>query len=460
MKKKGKQTFILTNKPQIIGRYSIAGEKEGNGNFGKFYDYVLKNDKFGEKTFEHTERKMLEQAVFQAIEKSGLKTSDIEILLMGDLLDQIISSAFTARQFDSIFLGLYGACSTIAESLGLGALLIDSKYVNKVVCATASHFSTVERQYRFPLELGNQRPPTSQWTVTGAGAFVLSSTGGKCEITEVTFGKVMDFGVKDVNNMGAAMAPAAMDTIITHFKDTGTKPENYDLILTGDLGKLGSEIFLDLMEHNGYRLGTNYCDCGQMMYSDNQKTFQGASGPGCSAIVLASYVLSKMESNEYKKVLFAPTGALLSPLSSQQGDSIPCICHAITIERVKENWCMWLMYLKVFAVGGLICMLGQLLIIKTTLTSSRILVLFVCIGAVLEGFDLYDPIVSFAGAGATVPITGFGRSLAKGVIDAVKEKGVLGLFTGGLTATSGGIAAAVIFAYIFSAIFSSKTKKY
>lgn len=337
MKKKGKQTFILTNKPRIIGHYSVAGEKEGNGNFGKYYDYILKKDTFGEKTFEHAERKMLEHAVFKAIENANLKTSDVEVLLMGDLLDQIISSAFTARQFESIFLGLYGACSTIAESLGLGALLIDSKYVKKVACATASHFSTVERQYRFPLELGNQRPPTSQWTVTGSGAIVLSDEGGSCAITEVTFGRVMDYGIKDVNNMGAAMAPGAMDTIITHFKDTNTKPEDYDLILTGDLGKLGSEIFLDLMEHAGYKLGKNYCDCGQMMYTDNQKTFQGASGPGCSAIVLTSYVLKKMEKGEYKKVLFAPTGALLSPLSSQQGDSIPCICHAITIEQVKED---------------------------------------------------------------------------------------------------------------------------
>ena len=337
MKKKGKQTFILSNRPKIVGHYSVAGEKEGNGNFGQYYDYILKDDKFGEKTFEHTERKMLEHAVFKAIESSRLKTTDIEILLMGDLLDQIISSAFTARQFKSMFLGLYGACSTIAESLGLGALLIDAGYVSKAVCATASHFSTVERQYRFPLELGNQRPPTSQWTVTGSGAIVLSDKGGCCEISEVTFGRVMDYGVKDVNNMGAAMACGAMDTIVTHLKDTNSKPEDYDLILTGDLGKLGSEIFLDLMEHEGYKLGANYADCGQMMYTDNQKTFQGASGPGCSAIVLTSYVLKKMEAGELNKVLFAPTGALLSPLSSQQGDSIPCICHAITIERVKGD---------------------------------------------------------------------------------------------------------------------------
>lgn len=335
MLKIGKQTFKLKNGVHIISHFALAGEKEGNGNFGKYYDYVLDNDTFGEKTYEHAERKMLEFAINKAISKSKLKKKDINIMLMGDLLDQIISSAFTARQFDNMFLGLYGACSTIAESLGVGAIMVDGDYVDNAVCATVSHFSAVERQYRFPLELGNQRPPTSQWTVTGSGAFVLAKTGGKCAITEVTFGRVMDYGIKDVNNMGAAMAPGAMDTIITHFKDTNTTPEDYDLILTGDLGKLGSEIFLDLMEHNGYKLWKNYGDCGQMMYTDNQKTYQGASGPGCSAIVLAGYVLKKLEAGEYNKVLFAPTGALLSPLSSQQGDSIPCICHAITIERIK-----------------------------------------------------------------------------------------------------------------------------
>lgn len=336
MKKIGKQTFRLDNGARIVSHFSLAGEKEGNGNFGEFYDYVMEDDIFGEKTYEHAERKMLQHTIDKALDRAKLKKKDVQIMLMGDLLDQIISSAFTAREYDNMFLGLYGACSTIAESLGLGAILVDGEYVNNAICATVSHFSTVERQYRFPLELGNQRPPTSQWTVTGSGAFVLADKGGKCAITNVTFGRVMDYGVKDVNNMGGAMACGAMDTIITHFNDTHSSPEDYDLILTGDLGKLGSEIFLDLMEHSGYKLGKNYGDCGQMMYTDNQRTFQGASGPGCSAIVLAGYVLKKMEKGEFKKVLFAPTGALLSPLSSQQGDSIPCICHAITIERVGE----------------------------------------------------------------------------------------------------------------------------
>lgn len=332
------QTIIFKNKPKIKGYYSIVGKKEGEGNFKDYFHYILKDDRFGEKTYEHTERKMLEHVVFEAVQSSNLKTSDIQVMLCGDLLDQIISSAFTARHFDTVFLGIYGACSTIAESMGLGSVLIDGQHFDNIVCGTVSHFSSVERQYRFPLELGNQRPPTSQWTVTGAGAVVLSSKGENCcEIESVTFGKVVDYGVKDVNNMGAAMAPAAMDTLITHFKDTNTTPDDYDMIFTGDLGKLGSEILMDLMENKGYKLGSNYADCGQMMYTDEQRTFQGGSGAGCSASVFASYILNKLESGEFKKVLFAPTGALLSPLSSQQGDSIPGICHAITVVSPTLN---------------------------------------------------------------------------------------------------------------------------
>jgi len=203
------QTITFKNRPKIKGYYSIVGGKEGQGNFKDYFHYILKDDKFNEGTYEHTERKMLEQAVFEAITRSNLKSNNIDAILCGDLLDQIISSAFTARNFNSIFLGIYGACSTIAESLGIGSVLIDAGHFKNIVCGTVSHFSSVERQYRFPLELGNQRPPTSQWTVTGTGAVVLGTEGDNCcEIVDVTFGKVVDYGVKDVNNMGAAMAPA------------------------------------------------------------------------------------------------------------------------------------------------------------------------------------------------------------------------------------------------------------
>ena len=332
-KRMGRQTISFQNAPKIIGNYSIVGEKEGHGNFKEYFDYIMKNDLFGEKTFENAERKMLEHAILNALDKAGIKTQDLDLLVCGDLLNQIISSSFTAREFDVTFLGLYGACSTMAETLAVGSSFVDSKYFTNVACATSSHFSSAERQYRFPLELGNQRPPVSQWTVTGAGCTILSDSGSDIEIVNATFGKVTDFGISDVNNMGAAMAPAAMSTLIAHFEDTNTTPDDYDLILTGDLGKLGSEILMDLMENKGFKLKDSYSDCGQMIFNNNQKAYQGGSGCGCSAVVLNSYVMQKMREGVYKKVLFAETGALLSTLSSQQGNTIPGICHAVEIRR-------------------------------------------------------------------------------------------------------------------------------
>ncbi len=334
-KKQGSQTVVFTNKPSVLSYCAIAGLKEGQGNFKDYFDIILEDDLFGEKTFEHSERKIFTEAVRGAIKKGKLDVSQLDVLVSGDLLNQIITSSYTARELSIPYLGLYGACSTMAESLAVGALLIDSGSMSHVACCTGSHFSSAERQYRFPLELGNQRPPTSQWTVTGSGCTILAHDSSKIRITSATFGKVVDYGIADVNNMGAAMAPAAMDTLIAHFRDTNTKPKDYDLILTGDLGKLGSEILMDLMEREGYKLGVNYSDCGQMMYNDTQKTFQGGSGAGCSAIVLNSYVFKKMEEGVYKKVLFCATGALLSTLSSQQGDTIPGICHLVHLERYE-----------------------------------------------------------------------------------------------------------------------------
>lgn len=331
--KVGEQTIIFKNKPKIIGNFSVVGEKEGHGPFKDYFHHILEDDLFGESSFEHAERKMLEYAISSSIEKAKLNINKIDLIVGGDLLNQIISTSFTARHFDRPFLGIYGACSTMAESLAVGATFVDGEYFKNVVCATGTHFSTAERQYRFPLELGNQRPPTSQWTVTGAGSSVLSLNSNGHSITYATLGKVTDYGINDVNNMGAAMAPSAMSTLISHFQDTKTTPDDYDLIVTGDLGKLGSEILMDLMEHNGYKLGKNYNDCGQMIFNNNQKTFQGGSGCGCSASVLNSYILKKMDEGVFKKVLFAATGALLSTLSTQQGDTIPGICHAVVIER-------------------------------------------------------------------------------------------------------------------------------
>ena len=326
------QTIKLKKQPKIIASYSIVGPKEGNGNFGSYFDYVMKNDCFGQDTFEKAERKMIESAITGVIEKAKLQPKDIDIMISGDLLNQIISSSYAARAFQFPFLGVYGACSTMAESVAGASVLVDGGYFDHIVCCTGSHFSTAERQYRFPLELGNQRPPTSQWTVTGAGSCILSLKGEGPRISMVTFGKVVDWGINDVNNMGAAMAPAARDTLLSHFENTHTTPDDYDLILTGDLGKLGSEILIDLMEDEGITLGINYGDCGQMYYRRDQKTLCGGSGAGCCATVFNSYVMAKMRDGVYKKILFLPTGALLSTTSSQQGDTVPGVCHAIVIE--------------------------------------------------------------------------------------------------------------------------------
>ena len=328
-----KQTIFFKNKPKIISSYSIAGPKESYSRFSPYFDLVLRDDLWDCETYELTERKMLEHIIFNAIERAKLKTSDIDALICGDLLNQIISSSFAARKFDVTYIGLFGACSTMAESLAVGACLVDGGYFDKVACATASHFSSVERQFRMPLELGNQRPPTAQWTVTGGGCSILSNDGEGPKITQATFGKVTDYDVKDANNMGAAMAPSAMSTLLTHFENTNTTPQDYDLIVTGDLGKLGAEILIDLMEYNGYKLGQNYMDCGHSIYTNAQHTFMGGSGCGCSALMLNSFLLQKMREKEYRKVLFMATGALLSTTSTFQGESIPGIAHAIVIEN-------------------------------------------------------------------------------------------------------------------------------
>ena len=329
---KSPQKVEFKNRTKIIGNYAIVGPKEGEGNFGDYFDYVMKSDLFGEKTYEKAERKMVEHALVGAIDSAMLTPREISLLLAGDLLNQIISSSYAARAFDMPYLGLFGACSTMAESLTIGASLVDGGYFKNVACSTVSHFSTAERQFRFPLELGNQRPPTSQWTATAAGCSILSLQGNGPCITKATFGKVTDFGIKDVNNMGAAMAPAAMDTMLAHFRDTKTTPDDYDLIVTGDLGKLGSEILIDLMEDQGIKLGLNYNDCGQMYYTRNQNTLSGGSGCGCSATVLNSYIIKKLRTGEYKRVLFMPTGALMSTTATQQGETIPGVCHAIVLE--------------------------------------------------------------------------------------------------------------------------------
>ncbi len=327
-------TVLFRQKPRIISTGTVAGPKECAGVVGKYVDKALSDDMFGESTYEKAECKMLAYAIGKAIENAELSEKDIDMMISGDLLNQIISASFAARDFDFPFLGVYGACSTMAESLALAAAFIDAGYFNRIVAATGSHFSSAERQYRYPLELGNTRPPQSQWTVTGAGGAVVAKSGGSIAITAATFGKVVDFGISDVNNMGAAMAPAACNTILTHLKDTGRAPDYYDLIVTGDLGALGSRIVKDLTWEKGVDIQPNHVDCGEIVYNVIEDEFQGGSGAGCSAVVFNSYLMDKLRRREINRVLFAATGALLSTVSSGQGESIPCICHAVSVENV------------------------------------------------------------------------------------------------------------------------------
>ncbi len=326
-------TLIFRNAPRIIATGTIAGPKECAGIVGEFVDRPLSDDMFGEDTFEKAECKMLSTAIDTAIENAGLKKSDIDVLFSGDLLNQIISASFAARDFDIPFLGVYSACSTMSESMLLAAAMVNAGYAKRAVAATGSHFASAERQYRYPLEQGTTRPPQSQWTVTGAGGCVIADKGEGISIVGGTIGKVVDFGVTDVNNMGAAMAPACADTLMRHFRDTGTTPDDYDMIVSGDLGALGSRILKDLTWEKGYDISRNHVDCGEIVYKVIEDEFQGGSGAGCSAVVFNSYIMEKLISGQFSRVLFAATGALLSTVSSGQGESIPCISHAVELRR-------------------------------------------------------------------------------------------------------------------------------
>lgn len=326
------RTIFFNNKPKIIATSTIAGPKECAGGLGKYIHTKLDDDMYGEKTFEKAESRMLFTAIKNSMIRADKNETDIDAIISGDLLDQIISSTFSARNFDTGYLGVYNACATFTEALTLGATFIDGKYLNNVVCATSSHFSSAERQYRFPLELGCTRPPQSQWTVTGAGSCVLSLSGSGPSITCATVGKIVDYGVTDANNMGAAMAPCAAETLITFFNDTKTNPDDYDLIVSGDLGTFGSRLLKDLVWEKGFDIEKQHVDCGELIYNISENEYQGGSGAGCCSVVFGSYLYEKLTKKKIKKIILMATGALLSSLSSQQGESIPGIAHAVCIE--------------------------------------------------------------------------------------------------------------------------------
>lgn len=335
MKRIGKRTIIFENKPRVISYGSVVGKKEHEGPLSNEFDSYTTDSFFGEKSFEKAESRLQKTAVQTALDKAGLTPDDIDNIFAGDLLNQCIGSSFGLRSFGIPFIGLYGACSTMALSAGLAAVFIDSGAAKKTISVTSSHFCSAERQYRFPLNYGSQRTPTAQWTVTGSGALILGKDGGDIYISSVTFGEIEDLNIKDANNMGAAMAPAAAGTLLNFFKDTETKPEDYDIIFTGDLGYVGTNLLYELLEREGIDIRCRHSDCGTLIFDrEKQDVHAGGSGCGCSASVLCSYIMHRLEKGDFGNILFMSTGALMSPTSSFQGESIPGIAHLLNIKKV------------------------------------------------------------------------------------------------------------------------------
>ena len=329
-KRLGRQTVALSDPVSVLSFANIGGKQEARGPLAGYFDELNPDAYFGQKSWEKGESAMQQFALSRAMEKGGITAEEVDCVLAGDLLNQCIGTSFGLRDFKIPFYGLYGACSTMGESLSLAALLIDGGFASIVAAMTSSHFCTAERQYRMPVLYGNQRTPTAQWTATASGSAIVGMGGNGVHIEAVCIGKVNDLGVTDANNMGAAMAPAAADTIYNFLTDTATAPDDYDMIVTGDLSAVGTELLRDLLERKGIKLGDKHADCGLMIYDrEKQDVHAGGSGCGCSASVLCSYLLGKLERRELHNLLFVATGALMSPTSSQQGESIPGIAHLV-----------------------------------------------------------------------------------------------------------------------------------
>lgn len=332
-KKVGRQTVAFVNPPVVLATATVVGAKEGQGPLGWTFDKVVEDLYCGEDSWEKAERRLLQEALEKTLAKANLKPQDIDYLLAGDLLNQIISANFVARALAVPFLGLYGACSTIYEGMALGAMLIDGGFAQNVLIGSSSHYATAERQYRFPTEQGSQRVPTAQWTVTGAGALLLAASGTGPRVTYATVGRVVDFGSGDPYNMGAAMAPAAADTIIHHFTDTQRRAEDYDLILTGDLGVYGKDLLEQLMLEYGHDISARHNDCGILIFDrEKQDVHAGGSGCGCPAVVTCGFIIQQVRDRKLHRVLGIGTGALLSPITTGQGETIPTIGHAVVLE--------------------------------------------------------------------------------------------------------------------------------
>ena len=333
----GRSSIRLAQPVCVIAGASIVGKKEGEGPLGTLFDMVGEDDLFGCKTWEEAESNLQKDAVYMVMEKAGWKAEDVSYLFAGDLLGQCIATSFGISAYNIPMFGVYGACSTCGEALTLGAVMAAGGYAEHVVCVTSSHFASAEKEFRFPLDYGSQRPLSASWTVTGSGACVLGKTKSRVKITGATTGKIIDYGLKDNQNMGACMAPAACDTIAQNLVDFNREPADYDRIVTGDLGVVGREILLELLKKKGYDISEQHSDCGMLIFDPaKQDTGAGGSGCGCAASVLAEYLLPKLENGEWKRILFVPTGALMSKVSFQEGSSVPGIAQAVVIEREED----------------------------------------------------------------------------------------------------------------------------
>ncbi|WP_368487404.1 stage V sporulation protein AD [Clostridium sp. BJN0013] len=329
----GHQSWVFDSKPAIIGCSTVGGPFEAKGALAKEFDLLHEDIWIGQDSFEKAEKKLLEEACDLAVKNSKLKNENINFFISGDLMNQIITSSFAARTLKIPYLGVFGACSSSMEGLALASFIIDNNGAEYVLCGTSSHNAAAEKQFRYPTEYGGQKPPTAQWTVTGAGAAVIGKANDRPKVTTATIGKVVDMGVSDPFNMGAAMAAAAVDTIEAHFRDLKRKPSDYDIIATGDLGKIGHEIAEDMLKRDGFEFSQGvFKDCGTLIYKKDQPVFSGASGCACSAIVTYGHFLKEMERKRLGKILIVATGALMSPMSYQQKESIPGVAHAVSIE--------------------------------------------------------------------------------------------------------------------------------
>lgn len=329
----GHQSWTFKSKPVILGSSAVGGPFEAKGAIKEDFDILHQDIWVGQDSFEKAEKKMLEEACQLAIKKSNIKKDRIQFFVSGDLMNQITTSSFTARTLGIPYFGVFGACSSSMEGLALASLMVESKAAQYVISGTSSHNGSAEKQFRYPTEYGSQKPPTAQWTVTGAGAAVIGHEGHGPRVTSATIGKVIDMGISDPFNMGAAMAPAAVDTIEAHFRDFNIEPSYYDVIATGDLGKVGHKIASNLFEEHGFKMPSNiFTDCGKIIYEEDQPVFAGGSGCGCSAVVTYGHFLKRMLKGELKRILIVATGALMSPMSYQQKESIPSVAHAVSIE--------------------------------------------------------------------------------------------------------------------------------